>query len=222
MNKLNHIAFIMDGNGRWGKKKNKSRNYGHYFGVKTVKKIVEKSIKLKIPIVSFYVFSTENWRRPKKEINFLFKLIKNYFNVELPNVIKNGIKIKIIGEVKNLPKSLKVILKNTEKKTKQNKKITVVLALNYGAKKEILNSLKKSIKKITEKEICKNLYTKNMPDPDILIRTGGRKRLSNFMLWQLAYTELYFLDKLWPDFSSKDLEKIIKSYHNIKRNYGGI
>ena len=222
MNKLNHIAFIMDGNGRWGKKKNKSRNYGHYFGVKTVKKIVEKSIKLKIPIVSFYVFSTENWRRPKKEINFLFKLIKNYFNVELPNVIKNGIKIKIIGEVKNLPKSLKVILKNTEKKTKQNKKITVVLALNYGAKKEILNSLKKSIKKITEKEICKNLYTKNMPDPDILIRTGGRKRLSNFMLWQLAYTELFFLDKLWPDFSSKDLEKIIKSYHNIKRNYGGI
>ncbi len=222
MNKLNHIAFIMDGNGRWGKKKNKSRNYGHYFGVKTVKKIVEKSIKLKIPIVTFYVFSTENWRRPKKEINFLFKLIKNYFNVELPNVIKNGIKIKIIGEVKNLPKSLKVILKNTEKKTKQNKKITVVLALNYGAKKEILNSLKKSIKKITEKEICKNLYTKNMPDPDILIRTGGRKRLSNFMLWQLAYTELYFLDKLWPDFSSKDLEKIIKSYHNIKRNYGGI
>ena len=222
MNKLNHIAFIMDGNGRWGKKKNKSRNYGHYFGVKTVKKIVEKSIKLKIPIVSFYVFSTENWRRPKKEINFLFKLIKNYFNVELPNVIKNGIKIKIIGEVKNLPKSLKVILKNTEKKTKHNKKITVVLALNYGAKKEILNSLKKSIKKITEKEICKNLYTKNMPDPDILIRTGGRKRLSNFMLWQLAYTELYFLDKLWPDFSSKDLEKIIKSYHNIKRNYGGI
>ncbi len=222
MNKLNHIAFIMDGNGRWGKKKNKSRNYGHYFGVKTVKKIVEKSIKLKIPIVTFYVFSTENWRRPKKEINFLFKLIKNYFNVELPNVIKNGIKIKIIGEVKNLPKSLKVILKNTEKKTKHNKKITVVLALNYGAKKEILNSLKKSIKKITEKEICKNLYTKNMPDPDILIRTGGRKRLSNFMLWQLAYTELYFLDKLWPDFSSKDLEKIIKSYHNIKRNYGGI
>ena len=222
MNKLNHIAFIMDGNGRWGKKKNKSRNYGHYFGVKTVKKIVEKSIKLKIPIVTFYVFSTENWRRPKKEINFLFKLIKNYFNVELPNVIKNGIKIKIIGEVKNLPKSLKVILKNTEKKTKHNKKITVVLALNYGAKKEILNSLKKSIKKITEKEICKNLYTKNMPDPDILIRTGGRKRLSNFMLWQLAYTELFFLDKLWPDFSSKDLEKIIKSYHNIKRNYGGI
>ena len=222
MNKLNHIAFIMDGNGRWGKKKNKSRNYGHYFGVKTVKKIVEKSIKLKIPIVTFYVFSTENWRRPKKEINFLFKLIKNYFNVELPNVIKNGIKIKIIGEVKNLPKSLKVILKNTEKKTNNNKKITVVLALNYGAKKEILNSLKKSIKKITEKEICKNLYTKNMPDPDILIRTGGRKRLSNFMLWQLAYTELFFLDKLWPDFSSKDLEKIIKSYHNIKRNYGGI
>ena len=222
MNKLNHIAFIMDGNGRWGKKKNKSRNYGHYFGVKTVKKIVEKSIKLKIPIVTFYVFSTENWRRPKKEINFLFKLIKNYFNVELPNVIKNGIKIKIIGEVKNLPKSLKVILKNTEKKTRYNKKITVNLALNYGAKKEILNALKKSIKKITEKEICKNLYTKNMPDPDILIRTGGRKRLSNFMLWQLAYTELYFLDKLWPDFSSKDLEKIIKSYHNIKRNYGGI
>ena len=169
----------------------------------------------------FTYFSTENWRRPKKEINFLFKLIKNYFNVELDNVIKNGIKIKIIGEVKNLPKSLKNNFKNTEKKTRYNKKITVNLALNYGAKKEILNALKKSNKKITEKEICKNLYTKNMPDPDILIRTGGRKRLSNFMLWQLAYTELYFLDKLWPDFSSKDLEKNHKKLSSYKKKLWG-
>ena len=222
MNKLNHIAFIMDGNGRWGKKKNKNRNYGHYSGVNTVKKIVESSIRLKIPIVTFYVFSTENWKRPKQEINFLFKLIKNYFNTELHNVIKNGIKINIIGETVNLPRSLKIILKDTEKKTKYNKKITVNLAINYGAKKEILSAFKKSNKKITETEISKNLYTKNMSDPDILIRTGGRKRLSNFMLWQLAYTELYFLDKLWPDFSSRDLEKIIKNFHSIKRNYGGI
>ncbi len=222
MNKLNHIAFIMDGNGRWGKKKNKNRNYGHYSGVNTVKKIVESSIRLKIPIVTFYVFSTENWKRPKQEINFLFKLIKNYFNTELHNVIKNGIKINIIGETVNLPISLKTILKDTEKKTKYNKKITVNLAINYGAKKEILSAFKKSNKKITETEISKNLYTKNMSDPDILIRTGGRKRLSNFMLWQLAYTELYFLDKLWPDFSSRDLEKIIKNFHSIKRNYGGI
>ena len=182
MNKLNHIAFIMDGNGRWGKKKNKNRNYGHYSGVNTVKKIVESSIRLKIPIVTFYVFSTENWKRPKQEINFLFKLIKNYFNTELHNVIKNGIKINIIGETVNLPRSLKIILKDTEKKTKYNKKITVNLAINYGAKKEILSAFKKSNKKITETEISKNLYTKNMSDPDILIRTGGRKRLSNFLL----------------------------------------
>ena len=223
MNKLNHVAFIMDGNGRWGKKKNKNRNYGHFVGVKTVKKIVEASIKLKIPVVTFYVFSTENWKRPKTEINFLFNLINSYFKTELENVAKNGIKINIIGELKKLPNRLKLILKKTIKKTEKNKKITVNLALNYGSKKELINTFKKiKNKKINENNMKNNLYTKNVPDPDILIRTGGKKRLSNFLLWQLAYTELYFLDKLWPDFSSKDLKKILKDFYKIKRNFGGI
>jgi len=223
MNKLNHVAFIMDGNGRWGKKKNRNRNSGHFAGVKTVKRVVESSIKFKIPVVTFYVFSTENWKRPKTEINFLFNLINSYFKSELENVVKNGIKINIIGELNKLPKKLKVILKETVKKTKKNKKIFVNLALNYGSKNELINTFKKiKFKKITEKNVKNNLYTKNIPDPDVLIRTGGKKRLSNFMLWQLAYTELYFLDKLWPDFTPKDLNTIIKKFYKTKRNYGGI
>ena len=223
MNKLNHVAFIMDGNGRWGKKKNKNRNSGHYAGVKTVKKVVETSIKLKIPIVTFYVFSTENWKRPKTEINFLFNLFNSYFKSELINVIKNGIKINIMGELGRLPKKLKHVLKETVKKTKKNKKILVNLALNYGSKRELINAFKKiKLRKITENNVKNNLYTKKIPDPDILIRTGGKKRLSNFMLWQLAYSELYFLDKLWPDFKAKDLQKILKHYYKIKRNFGGI
>ena len=225
MNNLNHIAFIMDGNGRWGKKRNKGRNYGHHQGVQTVKKIVESSIKLKIPIVSFYVFSTENWKRPKTEIKFLFNLIKSYFEKEIANIIKNKIKIKILGDTKKLPTNVKKVLNETVYKTKKNKKLTVNLALNYGSKDELIYSFSKILKKkqsINEKNIATNLYTKYLPDPDILIRTGGQKRLSNFMLWQLAYTELYFLDKFWPDFNEKDLKKIINNYAKIKRNFGGI
>tara|TARA_B100001057_G_C22755508_1_gene913581 strand:- start:704 stop:1375 length:672 start_codon:yes stop_codon:yes gene_type:complete len=223
MNKLNHVAFIMDGNGRWGKKKNKNRNSGHYSGVQTVKKVVQASINLKIPIVTFFVFSTENWKRPKTEINFLFNLINSYFKSELHNVIKNDIKINILGELNKLPKKLKLVLKETVKKTKKNKKILVNLAINYGSKKELISTIKKiKNKKITENNVKNNLYTKNIPDPDILIRTGGKKRLSNFMLWQLAYSELFFLDKLWPDFTPKDLRKILKHFHQTKRNYGGI
>ena len=213
----------MDGNGRWGKKKNNNRNSGHYAGVQTVKKIVEASIKFKIPTVTFYVFSTENWKRPKTEINFLFNLVNSYFKSELKNVVKNEIKINIIGELHKLPHKLKSVLKETVKRTKKNKKILVNLALNYGSKKELINTFKKiKIKKISEKNVKNNLYTKNIPDPDILIRTGGKKRLSNFMLWQLAYSELYFLDKLWPDFKPKDLHKVLKHFYKTKRNFGGI
>ena len=221
MNKLNHIAFIMDGNGRWGKNRNKGRNYGHLKGVETVKKIVESSIKLKIPFITFFVFSSENWKRPKTEIKFLFKLIKNYFHKEIDNVTKQGIKINILGETSELPSDLKKTLIKCEKLTKKNKNINVNLAINYGAKNEILMAVKKS-KKISLKNLEKNLYTKNMPDPEILIRTGGNQRLSNFMLWQLAYTELFFLKKLWPDLKSIDLKNIIKKFKRIKRNYGAI
>ena len=222
MNKLNHIAFIMDGNGRWGKKKKRGRNFGHLQGVETVKKIVKSSIKLKIPVVTFYVFSSENWRRPKKEIRFLFKLIHNYFSKEIKSVQSQGIKINILGDLNKLNKNLKDTLKKSVKLTKNNKQIIVNLAINYGARNEILNASKKNKFNPTIKKLEKNLYTKNLPDPDILIRTGGHKRLSNFMLWQLAYSELFFLKKLWPDFNSKDLGKIITTFRKTKRNFGSI
>ena len=221
MNSLNHVAFIMDGNGRWGLKKGRGRNFGHLKGVETVKTIVKSSIKLKIQYVSFYVFSSENWKRPKKEINFLFKLIKDYFNKEIRNIINQGIRINIIGELNKLSPEIKSTLTKTVNLTRYNKKVFVNLAINYGSKNEILNSAKKT-KLFNIKNFEKNLLTKNIPDPEILIRTGGHKRLSNFMLWQLAYTELFFLKKLWPDFNTKDLVQIIKKYKNIKRNYGEI
>ena len=222
MNKLNHVAFIMDGNGRWGKKRKKGRNFGHLNGVKTVKKIVRSSIKLGIPIVTFYVFSTENWKRPKSEINFLFNLIINYFKKELRNVVSNGIKIHIIGKINNLPVKIKQTLKEVIKQTKKNKKIIINLAINYGSKDEIINASKKLKEKINIKSLENNLYTKNMPNPDMLIRTGGHKRLSNFMLWQLAYAEIYFLDKLWPDFNNQDYIKLIGKFKREKRNFGAI
>ena len=224
MNKLNHVAFIMDGNGRWGKKRNKGRNFGHLKGVETVKKIVKATIKIGIPVVTFYVFSTENWKRPKSEINFLFKLIINYFKRKQKSVKSNGIKINIIGQSAKLPGRIKKVLNEISNLTKDNKKIIVNLAINYGSKNEIVEAVKKTVKKnkITPSSIEKNLYTKNLLNPDILIRTGGHKRLSNFMLWQLAYAEIYFLDKLWPDFNDNDFNKIIIKYNSIKRNFGNI
>ena len=222
MNKLNHIAFIMDGNGRWGEKKGKGRNYGHLKGVETVKKIVKQSIKLNIPILTFYVFSSENWKRPKKEKSYLFKLIKRYFSIELNNIIHQGIKINILGDIKRFSSDLKLVLKKTTELTKKNRKIIVNLAINYGSKMEIIQAFKKTKGDFKIKNLEKNLFTKNMPNPDILIRTGGYQRLSNFLLWQLAYTELFFLKKLWPDFNIKDLLKIIKKFKKIKRNFGRI
>ncbi len=222
MNKLNHVAFIMDGNGRWGEKKNKGRNFGHLKGVETVKKVVQSAIKLEIPIITFYVFSSENWRRPKKEIDFLFRLIKNYFSKEIKKIINQGIKINIFGDLKKLPNDIKSTLKKTIRLTKKNKRIWVNLAINYGSQNEILEALKKSKKNLNIRNIEKKLYTKGMPNPDILIRTGGHQRLSNFMLWQLAYSELFFLKKLWPDFGSNDLIKIINKFKKSKRNFGAI
>jgi undecaprenyl diphosphate synthase len=224
MNNLNHVAFIMDGNGRWGLKKKRSRNFGHLQGVKTVQKIVKVSLEQKVSIISFYVFSSENWKRPKEEINFLFNLINVYFKAELKNIIKNNIKVNIIGRSKNLPTKIKKILNEVIKKTKKNKTLIINLAINYGSKNEIIDSVKKIILKkkvISEESLSKNLYI-DLPNPDILIRTGGKKRLSNFMLWQLAYTELFFIDKLWPDFNKNDFIKILKKYYSIKRNFGGI
>jgi len=225
MNKINHVAIIMDGNGRWGKKKRKSRNFGHLNGIKIIERLVKDSIKIKIPILTFYVFSTENWKRPKSEINFLFKLVDYYFVKEIDRIVKNNIKINIIGSIKNLPKRIKNHLQTCMHRTRNCKKILVNLAINYGSKDEIINAIKKLKRKkknISVKNLVKYLYTSNLPDPDLLIRTGGKKRLSNFLLWQLAYSELYFVDKLWPDFNIADYHKIIKRFEKVKRNFGNI
>ena len=225
MNKINHVAIIMDGNGRWGKKKRKSRNFGHLNGIKIIERLVKDSIKIKIPILTFYTFSTENWKRPKSEINFLFKLINYYFVKEIDRIVKNNIKINIIGSINNLPKKIKNRLQVCMHRTRNCKKILVNLAINYGSKDEIINAIKKLKRKkksISVKNFVKYLYTSNLPDPDILIRTGGKKRLSNFLLWQLAYSELYFVDKLWPDFSVADYHKIINQFKKVRRNFGNI
>ena len=226
MNQLNHVAIIMDGNGRWGLKKNKTRNYGHLEGIKTVETVIKASIKNKIPFLTLYTFSTENWRRPESEINFLFDLIRKSLKKKLNEIIKQGIKINVIGRNKGLPADIKKTVKFIQNKTFKNKTITLNLALNYGSKEEILNACKRligqKIKLINIKNFEKKLYTNEMPDPDILIRTGGTKRLSNFLLWQLAYTEIFFIDKLWPDFNESDFNKIILKYNKVKRNFGKI
>ena len=226
MNQINHVAIIMDGNGRWGLKKNRTRNYGHLKGLKSVETVIKAAIKQQISYLTLYTFSTENWRRPKNEINFLFNLIRKSLKKNLRKIIKQGIKINIIGKRQGLPKDISGIVNFVQKKTLHNKTIILNLALNYGSKEEILNACKKLVikknKKITINNFEKKLYTKNIPDPEILIRTGGVKRLSNFLLWQLAYTEIFFIDKLWPDFNENDFNKIIKGFNRIKRNFGNI
>ena len=224
MNPLNHVAIIMDGNGRWGLKYRNSRNIGHKQGLKTVEKIIKSSIKNKIKFLTLYAFSTENWKRPKKEINYLFKLLENFLTKRLDDINKQNIRIKILGN-KKFSKKLNFLLNFAEKKTKKNSKLQINLALNYGSKLELMNAFKKIKRnkiKINEKNLEKNLQTKGIPDPDILIRTGNTKRLSNFLLWQLAYSEIFFEKKLWPAFTEKDYIKIIKEYKNIKRNFGRI
>ena len=220
-----HVAIIMDGNGRWGLKKKKSRNFGHTEGLKTVEKIISAAISKKIKFLTLYTFSTENWKRPKKEILFLMNLLESYIDKELNNLIKKNIRLKIIGNINKFPKSLKNKLKIVEKSTKNNNKIQINIALNYGSKEEIIKTIKK-IKKlllpINEKNISNNLYTKSIPDPEILIRTGDRNRLSNFLLWQLSYSEIFFVKKLWPDFNKNDFNKILSSFIKISRNFGGI
>ena len=225
MNPIKHVAIIMDGNGRWGLNKRKSRNFGHKEGLKSVEKIIKETIKKNIKFLTLYAFSTENWKRPRSEIKYLFNLLENYLKNKILNLHKNEIKIKIIGNKKRFSKKLNKLLMNTEKKTFNNKKLQINLALNYGSKDEIINSIKiikERKKKINISNINKNLYTKGIPDPDILIRTGDTNRLSNFLLWQIAYTEIFFEKKLWPDFSEKDYIKILQKYKKIKRNFGNI
>ena len=224
MNPLNHVAIIMDGNGRWGIKHKNSRNAGHKAGLNTVEKIIKETIKNKIKFLTLYAFSTENWKRPKKEINYLFSLLETFLINRVEELHKQNIKLKIIG-VKNFSLKLNNLLNKSEKKTFKNSKLQINLALNYGSKFELINAfknLKRKKEKINEKNIKKYLQTKNIPDPDLLIRTGNTKRLSNFLLWQLAYAEIFFEKKLWPDFNEKDYNRLIKKFKNIKRNFGAI
>ena len=224
MNPLYHVAIIMDGNGRWGLKHKNSRNEGHKAGLKTVEKIIKETIKQKVKYLTLFAFSTENWNRPKKEIKYLFNLLENFLTSKIEDLHKKNIKLNIIG-TKNFSKKLNKLLNSAEKKTLKNKTLQINLALNYGSKFEIINAVKKMSKnndKINEVNLSKYLQTKNTPDPDILIRTGNTKRLSNFLLWQLAYTEIFFEKKLWPEFNAKDYIKIIKKFKTIKRNFGNI
>tara|TARA_B100001559_G_scaffold168061_1_gene140968 strand:+ start:43 stop:717 length:675 start_codon:yes stop_codon:yes gene_type:complete len=224
MNPIKHVAIIMDGNGRWGIKHKKSRNLGHKAGLKTVEKIIKSSIKNKIKFLTLYAFSTENWKRPKKEINFLFNLLESFLLSKISTLNKQNIKLKIIGK-KSFSKKINSLLNVSEKKTSKNSRLQINLAINYGSKSELVhsfNEIKKNKKKINENDISKHLYTQNIPDPDLLIRTGDTKRLSNFLLWQLAYSEIFFEKKLWPDFNEKDYKKILEKFKKTKRNYGNI
>ena len=224
MNPLKHVAIIMDGHGRWGLKYKNSRNAGHKAGLKTVEKIIKETIRNNIKFLTLYAFSTENWKRPKKEISFLFNLLENFLKEKIEDLNKQKIKLKVIGR-KNFSTKLNSLLNLSEKKTSKNKRLQINLALNYGSKAELIQSFKELAKNkelINEKNIKKYLETKDTPDPDILIRTGNTKRLSNFLLWQIAYSEIFFEKKLWPDFNEKDYYKIIKKYKNIKRNFGNI
>jgi len=225
MNPVNHVAIIMDGNGRWGIKHKNSRNAGHRAGLDSVEMVINNCIKENIQFLTLYTFSSENWRRPKKEIIFLFNLLEVFLKKKINKLIEKDIKLNFIGELNKLPLKLQKLIKSSEKKTKNKKLLQINIALNYGAKIELINSIKNVIKKkikIDEKSIGFNLYTKNIPNPDLLIRTGNTKRLSNFLLWQLAYTEIFFEKKLWPDFNAIDFKRILSTFKKIKRNYGAI
>ena len=224
MNPLNHVAIIMDGNGRWGLKYKNSRNAGHKAGLNTVEKIIKQTIKNKISFLTLFAFSTENWQRPRKEINYLFGLLENFLVNRIEELHRQNIKLKILGS-KKFSTKLNKLLNKSEKRTSKNTKLQINLALNYGSKTELINAfkrIKKSKMIISETNLNRNLQTKNMPDPDLLIRTGNTKRLSNFLLWQLAYSEIFFEKKLWPAFNEKDYNRIIKEYKNVKRNFGKI
>ena len=225
MNHVKHVAVIMDGNGRWGIKHKNSRNAGHRAGLNSVESIINESINFNIKYLTLFTFSTENWKRPKSEISFLFNLLENFLINKMNNLIKKNIKLKFIGEINKLPVKLKKLIKNAEVKTSKNNCLQINIALNYGSKNELINSIKMIHKKkinVNEKNINKNLFTKNIIDPDILIRTGNTKRLSNFMLWQLAYTDIFFEKKLWPDFKADDFKRILNKFKSIKRNFGAI
>lgn len=225
-----HVAIIMDGNGRWAKQKGMMRVFGHENGTKAVRQVVEASAKLGIENLTLYAFSTENWNRPKVEVDTLMNLLIKSLKNELPTLLKNNIKLNTIGNTNLLPKGAQKELLEVINKTEANSAMTLTLALSYGSREELVSTIKSialkvknniiSLESIDESIINQHLYTHNLPDVDLLIRTSGEHRISNFLLWQIAYAELYFVDVLWPDFSEEDLHKAILSYQNRERRFG--
>ncbi|MEC9303653.1 MAG: isoprenyl transferase [Bacteroidota bacterium] len=221
-----HIAIIMDGNGRWAQSRGKMRVFGHKNGIKAVRETVEGAAEIGIKFLTLYAFSVENWKRPKKEVNALMSLLVTAINNEMQRLIKNNIKLTVIGETDNLPSKTKEELMQAINITKNNTRMTLTLALSYSGKWDILNAVKKIIndkidpQNLNEKIFQQYLTTKNVPYPELLIRTSGEHRVSNFLLWEIAYSELYFTDTLWPDFRKKDLKKAIIEYQNRDRRFG--
>ncbi|MBU4360355.1 polyprenyl diphosphate synthase [Candidatus Parcubacteria bacterium] len=230
MNKLNHLAIIMDGNRRWARKKGLPAFEGHIHGYQTLKKVGDWCLENSIKFFTAYAFSTENWNRSKLEVNFLMNLFEKILKNDIDEFNKKGLKMKFIGQLKKYPKKLNQLIKHAEKLTKNNKKGTLIICLSYGGRSEIVDAVKKIIKsginpeylgeKINEKLIYQNLYSPDIPDPDLILRTGGEMRLSNFLTWQSVYSELYFSNTLWPDFSKKEFNKILKEYYNRQRRFG--
>ena len=228
----NHVAIIMDGNGRWAKKIGRKRAFGHENGTKSVRECIDQSIKLGIKNLTLYVFSTENWNRPKYEVKALMDLLVYSLEKERINLIDNGIKLNVIGNIEALNDKPKSKLKSIISETKNNKKLNLNLAISYGSKQEIVNAIREvsnkvknniiSSKNIDENIINEHLYTRNLPNVDLLIRTGGEKRVSNFLLWQIAYAEMYFTDVLWPDFKREDFMKALDDYQKRERRFGKI
>ena len=230
VNKPNHVAIIMDGNGRWAKLKGKNRLYGHKNGIKSVQKIVEYATKIKIKNLTLYAFSTENWNRPKKEIETLMSILINTLRKEINKMIENNVQFKCIGDISQLPANVVKEVKETVKKTSKNNGLVLTLALNYGFKKELICAIKNlaakvkknliSIDKIDEKIVNNHLHSGELPSVDLLIRTSGEQRISNFLLWQISYAELFFSDVFWPDFDERHFEKAITNYNNRERRFG--
>lgn len=223
---LNHLAIIMDGNGRWANQKNKQRVFGHEKGAQTAKKIINDCVERGIPYLTLYTFSKENWLRPAKEVDALMMLLSKMLKNEIENMMRNNIRFNIVGRLEEIPEETRGWVLSTIEKTKNNTGLVLTLALNYGGRQEIVdafNSLMKSEVKIINEEILKNhLYCPEMPDPDMIIRTGGEYRLSNFLLWQSAYAEIYVCDKNWPDFDEDELDKVLKEYENRNRTFGRV
>ncbi len=221
-----HIAIIMDGNGRWAKKKSLPRVFGHKQGVKTVKSVVKAADSLGIKVLTLYAFSTENWKRPQTEIKALFSLLLQFLKKELKELHANGVKLRILGDISKFPDNIQKEIEKVRGLTAENKGLELNIALNYGSRQEIIRAFgkiaEKGIKNPTEEDISEYLYTAGQPDPDLLIRTSGEMRISNFLLWQIAYSEIYVTEKLWPDFSKKDLEDAVTDYQKRERRFGGI